>query len=523
MTATDNLLKSLTGLEKLQAGINAARNNESMSKGNTTNYYAATKLSQETIDEYIKLELDKNKKPNIKSLITFGKNEFIRRGYKLELFPTVEQTELLIKFVDAYRWTYNHYVAERKTLYRNHFNNCFRKKSFNWFFKNDKKQLNKIPTYNPLYLKKEFLPEWMQCVPSVLINGCIRSFPKKPSGFRKKGNSLNEFCIHQGDTIKIVQDEIQIPLIGKIKHSRINYIPNDIKICILGISFKNNRWYAGLSCSLNKKKPELKTTGNVVGIDVGVRKSAVTWNGKNHSEYFLSEVLENELLSLEKSKKRWQRTTSRRAKKDSLGRLLPEQSKRYLFAKNQVGLIYERINNILNDNTNQISHRITRKDNKEIIIEDLNVSGMLAKNKDKNAKISRRSLHRSIARASMSKLLNKIIYKASWRGIKITKASRWFASSKICSACQQKNSNLNSEEVWTCPNCNVKHNRDENASKNLQRYNDPCWNGYYKYLETVKVNKRSAGPSSSMGQAIKDKKLSKIKPKRMNKGSNTII
>ncbi len=117
----------------------------------------------------------------------------------------------------------------------------------------------------------------------------------------------------------------------------------------------------------------------------------------------------------------------------------------------------------------------------------------------------------------MSKLLGQIIYKSSWRGIKVNKVNRFFPSSKLCSSCNFKNQDLQSEEVWTCPNCGVGHNRDENASKNLQNYTNPCWSGFYKHLEGVKPNKRSEGLPGSMGQVVNSKKLLKTKPKRMSK------
>jgi len=379
-----------------------------------------------------------------------------------------------------------------------------------------------MPSWNPKYFKKEFLPDWMKNVAVVVVNGCISSFPSKPSGFRKKSDSPNEFCIHQGDNIKIGYNYIHIPLIGEIKHSRENYVSLNVKVSLLGVSFKNGKWYAGVSGSLGEKKPELKTVGKTVGIDVGSRKSATTYNGSNHTSYFLSKKIEDRLFKLEKDKIRWQRTMSRRAKKDSSGKLLLNQSKRYLFAKEQVASIYIKINNILNNNSHQISSRLTNKKTKEIIIEDLNVAGMLSNGK-KDKKLNRKQFHKVIAKAGMGRLLRYIIYKASWRGIKITKASRWFPSSKLCSSCNFKNKWLQSEETWVCQNCGIKHDRDENASKNLQNYTIPCWNGFYKHLETIKVNKRSSGLAGSMGQVAKGKRLLKAKPEQMDKTNNSII
>ena len=51
----------------------------------------------------------------------------------------------------------------------------------------------------------------------------------------------------------------------------------------------------------------------------------------------------------------------------------------------------------------------------------------------------------------------------------MVEVDRWFASSKLCSACGEKNSKLTlSTRVWTCAHCNTKHDRDENAAVNIE-------------------------------------------------------
>jgi len=62
-----------------------------------------------------------------------------------------------------------------------------------------------------------------------------------------------------------------------------------------------------------------------------------------------------------------------------------------------------------------------------------------------------------------------IKYKADWCGKKIIEVSKWFPSSKTCSCCgQQVILNLNIRD-WSCPNCQAIHNRDLNASLNLNK------------------------------------------------------
>lgn len=85
-------------------------------------------------------------------------------------------------------------------------------------------------------------------------------------------------------------------------------------------------------------------------------------------------------------------------------------------------------------------------------------------------KISKKRLKKALIEASFGKLLAYMKYKSGWRGIKLTEADRYFASSKLCSSCYCKNEDLNSEEKWTCSKCGTVHDRDFNASINLYNY-----------------------------------------------------
>ena len=90
-------------------------------------------------------------------------------------------------------------------------------------------------------------------------------------------------------------------------------------------------------------------------------------------------------------------------------------------------------------------------------IETLNVGGMIRAGLQPKA----------LSDAGISNLLRLIRYKAQWYGTYIVAASRTFPSSKTCSACGAVNRALKLERHWTCPNCGVFHDRNENAARNL--------------------------------------------------------
>jgi len=95
------------------------------------------------------------------------------------------------------------------------------------------------------------------------------------------------------------------------------------------------------------------------------------------------------------------------------------------------------------------------------VVEDLHVRGMLAN----------RRLARHVADASFGEFRRQVEYKAGWRGGRVVVADRWFASSKICSACGAVKAKLAlSERTYVCTSCGVVADRDLNAARNLAGY-----------------------------------------------------
>ena len=118
-----------------------------------------------------------------------------------------------------------------------------------------------------------------------------------------------------------------------------------------------------------------------------------------------------------------------------------------------------RQNQILYDFLHKISTRLIRE-NQTIILEDLNVSGML-----KNRKLSR-----SIADASWSTFVQYLKYKSEWYGTNLLFIGRFEPSSKMCS-CGKINKELQlSDREWTCESCEATHDRDILAARNIKKF-----------------------------------------------------
>ena len=112
-----------------------------------------------------------------------------------------------------------------------------------------------------------------------------------------------------------------------------------------------------------------------------------------------------------------------------------------------------------------MTNTLTRKF-KHLVIEDLNVSGMM-----------RGPTPKAQADSAMGEIRRQLEYKSRWRHTTLTKAHRLFPSSKICHVCQHPNAKLKRERWWTCPKCGAGNERNHNAAVNLGRLTLPPGRG----------------------------------------------
>jgi putative transposase len=125
-----------------------------------------------------------------------------------------------------------------------------------------------------------------------------------------------------------------------------------------------------------------------------------------------------------------------------------------------LSIAYERITNRRIDFTQKLSTEIVRC-NDVIVVENLSIKGMSQALK----------LGKSVMDLGYSRFISQLKYKSLWNGKILIEADKWFASSKLCSKCGYKKSDLQlSEREWICPNCETKHIRDHNAGRNLVNY-----------------------------------------------------
>jgi len=128
-------------------------------------------------------------------------------------------------------------------------------------------------------------------------------------------------------------------------------------------------------------------------------------------------------------------------------------------AQVKVQRLHRKIANLRKDTLHKLTSQLC-KNHAINVIEDLNVSGMLANHK----------LAKSIADMGFYELRRQMEYKSELYGSQLIIVDRFYPSSKTCSNCGAiKDSLPLSERVFYCEHCHLKIDRDLNAARNLEK------------------------------------------------------
>lgn len=122
-----------------------------------------------------------------------------------------------------------------------------------------------------------------------------------------------------------------------------------------------------------------------------------------------------------------------------------------------------RLTDIRHNYLHQITSEIINRKPKFIVLEDLNVKGMM-----KN-----RHLSKAVQEQCFYEFYRQMEYKCRWNNINFATADRFYPSSKLCSCCGNVKKDLKlSDRVYVCEECGNVIDRDYQASLNLKRYGE---------------------------------------------------
>ena len=130
-------------------------------------------------------------------------------------------------------------------------------------------------------------------------------------------------------------------------------------------------------------------------------------------------------------------------------------------SEKQLLRVSRKLTNIRHNYLHQVTSEIVNRKPKFIVLEDLNVSGMM-----KN-----RHLAKAVQEQGFYEFYRQIEYKSAWYNIEFITADRFYPSSKTCSCCGYVKSDLQlSDREWVCTKCGENHDRDVNTAINIRDF-----------------------------------------------------
>ena len=361
----------------------------------------------------------------------------IYSAYKTELDPNNVQRALLMKHAGTARFAYNWGLRRKQEVY-------------------EMNQLPvphiKSPTAIDLHrelnkMKKSEFP-WMydvsKCAPQEALRDLAEAFEYFFMGlarypkFKSKRKGLGAFRLSYD--IKVSDNTIQLPRLGKIRLKERGYPKKDLHILSATVSENAGRWFVSVRVEREIEPPTNK--GPITGVDLGSTELATVSDGKKY-------LNPKALKCRQRRLKKLQREVSRR-KKGSNNR---RKSVRKL------SKTHMKVANIRRDAVHKATTELARTKS-VIVVEGMNVVQMLKNH----------NLAGAISDAGWGEFRRQLSYKTVWYGSKMLKADRYFPSSKMCSVCGHVKKHLSlSEHVYECENCGSKIDRHLNAAINLKR------------------------------------------------------
>ena len=362
------------------------------------------------------------------------------KAYKLRIYPTDSQRELIEKTFGCTRYIYNNFLAERKNKYEES--------------KTKVHVYEQLKELTDLKREKEWLREIDSCALQVCVYNLDDAFQKFFRGngypkFRAKGvhdsfrtnNTPNTYKDKKYESIRIDFNKriITLPKLKEVKFRGYRTTKEIVgKIKSATISKDANKYFVSILVEVPFVKYSLNPT-SIVGLDLGIKDFIVTSNG---------EKLKNEVKINEKRLKGLQKW---------LSRCKPGSKNRYK-VKLKIQRLYLKIRNARKHMIYKLANNIL-KENDVVAVESLDVKSMYQVHK----------IAKHLKNIPISEFIRVLKYKSNWLGKRVIEINKYYPSSQCCNRCDYKNEEVKDLSVrkWTCPRCGMIHDRDINASINI--------------------------------------------------------
>jgi putative transposase len=298
-------------------------------------------------------------------------------------------------------------------------------------------------------------------------NGKRVGFPhfKKKTGAPASFRLRNKHAKGRPPAIRVGEDNrprsIMLPGIGQIavhddtRRLRRTLAKDRAKILFVTVSHHGGRWWVSLNIEAADLHPahthparDPADGAGWVGVDRGLSAFVVAAR-EDGTEVTRVHDAPKALAAGMKHQRRPAKSLSRKQK--------GSHNRRDAAAK--LARHHHHVANVRRHFLHQVSNALV-KTHDRLIIENLNVSGMLANHR----------LARAISDAGWTEFARLLGYKQAWRGGTIMIADRWYPSTKLCPQCGAINGDLTlADRVFTCV-CGHSADRDLNAAVNLARW-----------------------------------------------------
>lgn len=382
------------------------------------------------------------------------------KSFKVMLIPNRRQRTRLFQFAGTSRFAYNWALRKEIDAYEageKFISNNDLRKEFTVLRNSDEYSWLKTISNN---------------VTKQAIKDCVdayQRFFKKQSGRpRFKSKKRGDFSFYQDtDKIQITVTHVKLEAIANSKKrnkQKLNWIrlaehgriPVGAKYNQPRITFDGLNWWLSVAVEFKPEKSEFND--EVIGIDLGIKNLATCSDGTTYPNINKTKTVKK----LKKKQRRLQRSISRKYIKNKKGE---SYSKTCNIVKSERKLlrIHHRLANIRQNYRHQITSGLIKRKPSIIVLEDLNVRGMM----------SNRHLAKAVQEQGFYEFRRQIEYKAQWLGLRVVIADRYYPSSKTCTACGHVKKNLRlSERIFHCEACGNEIDRDLQAAINLRRYGE---------------------------------------------------
>lgn len=392
---------------------------------------------------------------------------------QVRLYPTAEQETKMYQHYGGMKFIYNWGLGNNMEHYK-----VTGKTKTAVDLGKELTQLKKMPEYS-----------WLNDISNATLKESLRDLSKAYSNFFKtqkktKGfskNKIKQAAIHNRkltsydlighpkfktkkkndikfysryDKVAFADGLVNLEVIGKVKYKSNLPIPEG-KYTNPRIKFNGKFWIMSFGIEIEDIE-KLKKSEVSIGVDLGIKDLAICSTG----EVFKNINKTHTVKRLKCKLRRLQRQLSRKYEMNKNGdKFVKTNNIRKL--EKEIKKIHSKLANIRKNHVHQATNYIVKTKPYRVVMEDLNVSGMM-KNKH---------LSKAIQEQLLAEFVRQMQYKCEKYGIEFVAADRWFPSSKICSCCGHLKKDLKlKDRVYVCDNCGTVLDRDWNASINLAQY-----------------------------------------------------